>query len=159
MRSGFAALGAVLSSAALGAALAVVSAAPAQAADHIQVRNAWIPLPPKGLTTGVAYMDIVNGAPITDRLVGAACSCAAKVELHTMAVTGGVMRMRPLPDGLEIRPSAGTTLSPDGVHLMLMGLKQPLRPGEPVPLTLQFAHGGKVTVEALVKAPPGLGGE
>jgi periplasmic copper chaperone A len=157
-----AALGAALG-AAFAAALAVAPVASgAQVArtpdiartQDIRVKNAWIPLPPKGLTSAAAYMDIVNSGPQTDRLLGAACSCAARAELHEMSVAGGVMRMRPTQGGLEIRPTGEARLAPHGEHLMLMGLKQPLHVGEPVPLTLQFQHAGKVTVEALVKAPP-----
>ena len=136
--------------AAFAAVLAVASAGPALAGD-IQIRTAWIPLPPKGMTSGVAYMDIINGGKQTDRLVGAACSCAARVELHEMSGVGGVMRMRPAATGIEIRPAGALRLAPHGEHLMLMGLKQPLRVGEPVPITLQFEHAGKVTAEALVR--------
>ena len=153
MRPAFTALGA-----ALAAVLAVASAAQARAAD-IVVREAWIPLPPNGLTNAVVFMDIVNGGERTDRLLGAACNCAARVELHEMSTAGGIMRMRPAAAGLEIPPAGAVRLAPpQGAHLMLMGLKQPLHAGEPVPLTLQFEHAGKVTVEALVRAPPALGG-
>lgn len=124
---------------------------------NIKVKSAWIPLPPKGLTNAAAYMDIMNGGSDVDRLLGVSCSCAAKVELHEMSMAGGVMRMRAAPNGLEVPPVGELRLAPHGEHLMLMGLKRPLRAGEPVPLTLQFEHAGKVTVEALVKTPP-LGG-
>jgi hypothetical protein len=128
----------------------------ARTAD-IRAREAWIPLPPNGMTNAAVFMDIVNGGPQTDRLLGAACNCAARVELHEMSMTGGIMRMRPAAAGIGIPPAGGLRLAPQGPHLMLMGLKQPLHPGQPVPVTLQFQHAGKVTVEALVKTPPAPG--
>jgi periplasmic copper chaperone A len=152
--------------AALGAALAAVLAVASVAASaqvatgpgvrrpDIKVKNAWIALPPRGLNSAAAYMDIINGGDQTDHLLGVSCTCSAKAELHEMSVTGGIMRMRPVTGGLEIRPAGEARLAPQGQHLMLMGLKQPLRPGEPVPLTLRFEHAGKVTAEALVQAPP-----
>ena len=91
------------------------------------------------MTNAVVFMDIVNGGQQTDRLLGAACNCAARVELHEMSMAGGIMRMRPAAAGLEIPPAGAVRLAPQGPHLMLMGLKQPLHPGQPVPLTLQFA--------------------
>jgi len=146
--------------AALAAALAVAPVASGQVVRHlprtpdIKVKAAWIPLPPNGVATAAAYMDIINGGEQSDRLLGAACSCSARAELHEMSMSGGVMRMRPAQGGLVIPPAGEARLAPHGEHLMLMGLKQPLHPGEPVPLTLQFEHAGKVTVEVLVKAPP-----
>jgi periplasmic copper chaperone A len=170
MRPAIAVLGAVpgvVLAAAFAAALVVtpvaagaqVAVGPDFARGDIKVKNAWIALPPKGLTSAVAYMDLINGGAKTDRLLGAACTCSARAELHEMSVAGGIMRMRPAQGGLEIRPAGEARLAPGGEHLMLMGLKQPLHAGEPVPLTLQFEHAGKVTVEALVKVPPAGGME
>jgi periplasmic copper chaperone A len=165
MRPAMAALGAVLG-AALGAALAVAPVASGAQEVHtrdmartadIRARDAWIPLPPNGITNAAVFMDLVNGGPQTDRLLGAACNCAARVELHEMSMDGGIMRMRPASAGIGIPPAGALRLAPQGPHLMLLGLKQPLHPGQPVPLTLQFQHAGKVTVEALVRTPPAPG--
>ncbi|MEG8019573.1 copper chaperone PCu(A)C [Sphingomonas sp. LR55] len=60
-----------------------------------------------------------------------------------MSMDGGVMRMRQLVDGLAV-PAGGTaTLAPSGNHIMLIGLKSPLKAGERVPATLRFARGGR----------------
>ena len=154
-----AALAAALAAALVPVASDAQTASPRNLAPRtpdIKVKGAWIPLPPKGMTNAAAYMTLINGGQFTDRLLGAACNCAARVELHEMSTAGGVMRMRPAA-GIVLPPVGQVTLAPHGEHLMLTGLKQPLRAGQPVPITLQFEHAGKVTVEALVRSPP-LGG-
>jgi copper(I)-binding protein len=155
MRPALAVLATALA-AALAVAPVVSGAQTARPSDiprtpDIKVRDAWIPLPPNGMTNAVVLMYILNGGQRTDRLLGAACNCAARVELHEMSTTGGIMRMRPAAAGLEIPPAGTLRLASQGAHLMLIGLKQPLHPGQPVPVTLEFEHAGKVTVEALVR--------
>ncbi len=87
------------------------------------------------------------------RLVSASSSAAGVVEIHEMSMDGNVMRMRALPNGLELPAGKAVALKPGGFHLMLMDLKQPLKAGDTVPVTLvvQAADGSKETVE--VKAP------
>src|SRR5882724_3984473 len=63
-----------------------------------------------------------------------------------MAMNNGVMTMRPLDKGLAIEPGKTVKLAPGGYHLMLMDLKNPLKQGEKVPLTLEFEKAGKVTL-------------
>jgi copper(I)-binding protein len=75
-------------------------------------------------------------------------------EIHEMKMEGNIMRMRELDKGLEI-PAGGTvTLAPSGFHVMLMGLKAPLKQGTKVPLTLVFEKAGSIDVELTVE---GLG--
>jgi len=73
------------------------------------------------------------------------------VEIHSMNMDGGVMRMRRL-DGVDL-PSSGTVaLAPGGLHMMLFGLKAPLRTGESFPLELRFEKAGKILVQVNVEA-------
>jgi copper(I)-binding protein len=74
------------------------------------------------------------------------------VEIHEMKMEGNVMRMRELEHGLEIKPGATVALAPGGFHLMMMGLKAPLKQGEKVPVTLTFEKAGSIDVELEVKA-------
>jgi len=69
-----------------------------------------------------------------------------------MKMEGNVMRMRELANGLEIAPGATVTLAPGGLHMMMMGLKAPLKQGEKVPLTLVFEKAGTIDVEIAVEA-------
>jgi copper(I)-binding protein len=62
------------------------------------------------------------------------------------------MRMRPLPNGLEIKPHQAVKLAPGGYHLMFMGLKQPLKQGEKIKGQLVFEKAGTVDVEYVVQA-------
>jgi periplasmic copper chaperone A len=95
---------------------------------------------------GVGYLTIENNGATPDKLTGAATPAAAKAELHEMSMDNGVMKMRPINGGLPIPPGLSVTLAPGGLHLMLMGLKSPLKEGDKVPLTLQFEKAGKVEV-------------
>ena len=101
---------------------------------------------------GAGYTIIVNNGTTADQLASATTPAADKVEIHTMTMDGGVMKMRPLPEGIAI-PAGGTAkLAPGGNHLMLIGLKAPLVEGTLVPLTLNFAKAGPVKVELKVEA-------
>ncbi len=101
-----------------------------------------------------AYLTIRNAGSAADRLVSAATSVAGVVEIHTSEMDSqGVMRMRPLAGGLEIPAGGSVTLEPGSYHLMLMQLSQMLVPGETVTLTLRFASGTTLEVQADVRLP------
>src|SRR3546814_16908753 len=84
-------------------------------------------------------------------LVATEGEVAERVELHTHTMDGNVMQMRRV-EALEIPAQGKAALQPGGIHIMLIGLKQPLREGERFPLTLTFAKAGAVTVEVAVEA-------
>ncbi len=69
------------------------------------------------------------------------------------------MKMAPVENGLVIKPGETVTLKPGGLHLMFLGLKDPLKKGESVKGSLSFAKAGSVpvsfTVEALAAKAPG----
>jgi copper(I)-binding protein len=132
----------------LAAMLAVCLATPALAAD-LSVSDAFSRATP-GNGPGVAYLTI-HGGNAPDRLVGASSPRAAKVEMHTMSMQGDVMQMREV-DAVEIPANAPIRFAPGGLHLMLTGLKAPLKPGETVPLTLTFEHAGTRTLNVPVGA-------
>ena len=69
-----------------------------------------------------------------------------------MAMEGGVMTMRPVDGGLEIKPGESVELKPGSFHVMLMGLKQPLEKGQRIKGTLDFEKAGKVEIEYTVEA-------
>jgi hypothetical protein len=107
-----------------------------------------------GTTTGAAYFArLENTGSTADRLLGATTPVAAGVELHTMALDAqGVMRMREI-EGIALAPHAGIEMRPGmGMHLMLIGLKRPLKEGSSFPMTLRFEHAGTVVVEVVVQA-------
>lgn len=131
---------------------------PAEAtASRITVERAWSRETAPGQDAGGAFLTIINPGGAPDRLIGGAASIAGDVQVHTIDMTGGIMRMRQLAEGLEI-PAGGTvTLEPGGYHIMLMDLQRPLARGDAVPLTLEFEKAGRIKVELAVQ-PIGAAG-
>jgi copper(I)-binding protein len=97
-------------------------------------------------------MTITNKGPEADRLIGASSPVASQSGVHQMVMDKGVMSMRPVQGGLEIKPGQTVELKPQSIHLMLMGLKQPLVLGERMKATLEFAKAGKLDLEYVVES-------
>lgn len=137
---------------ALAAALSL-GAAGASAADVVTVANPWVRATVPGQEVAGAYMEITARSPAV--LLAAESPVAAKTELHTMAMDGGVMKMRPLAK-LELPAHKTVSLTPGGYHLMLVGIRRQLKAGEKVPLrlTVRDQKGVKSTlqVDAEVRA-------
>jgi copper(I)-binding protein len=138
--------------------LTLAAAVLAADAGSITVAQSWA-RPAAAGATGAAYMVITNTGAVADRLVGASSAVARKVEFHsTMVDEQGVATMRGV-QAIELPPGGEARLAPGGLHMMLIGLTQPLKAGEPAfPLTLTFERAGEVTVEVAVQARPGAGG-
>lgn len=134
----------------LAAALALGLAFPAFAAD-ITVTDTYARASAGAAQVGAAFMTIGNSGTTADSLVAASTPAAAETELHTHMMEGDMMRMRQIPS-IDV-PAGGTVaLQPGGLHVMLMGLKAPLKEGETFPLTLKFAKAGDLTVQVPVKS-------
>ena len=116
----------------------------------VTVSAGWSRATPKGAPVGGGYMTIVNAGPKADLLVSAASPAAGKVELHRMSMDGGVMKMRAIPDGVEVPAGGKVVFDPSGLHLMLVDLKQPLVEGAHFPVTLTFRDAGAATVDFTV---------
>jgi copper(I)-binding protein len=114
----------------------------------LQVENAWARATPGKSQIGAAYVTIQSPTP--DRLVAASTPVAKEAQLHTMEMSGMVMKMRPI-SGVDIPADKPVTLGPGGMHIMLMGLKEPLKAGQSFPLTLNFAKAGTRTVDVAVE--------
>jgi periplasmic copper chaperone A len=135
------------------AGLVVASAAFAQISG-LEISSAWARATPGKAQIGAVYLTIVS--PTADKLVSAATPAAKKAELHTMTMTGMVMKMRPLA-ALDIPAGQSVTLKPGGMHIMLIGLVKALHQGQSFPLTLTFAKAGTRTVEVEVEKPGAMG--
>jgi copper(I)-binding protein len=124
-------------------ALAVLgcSASDESPAD-IAVSNGWTREIAPGQSAAAIYLTIANRGEGGDRLVTVAAD-QGKAALHSNSSADGVARMRPLADGLKIPPRSTVALKPGGTHIMLTGLKQPLRRGEAIGLTLGFERSGQ----------------
>lgn len=137
------------------AAVACMLAIPAAADDFtvgpITIDQPWARASAPSARAGAAYMVLVNTGDAPDRLTAASSPVADVVEIHTHIMDGGVMRMRPV-DAIEVSPGEPTVLRPGGLHVMLIGLTEPLTEGETFPLTLQFEAAGSVDVAVRVEA-------
>jgi hypothetical protein len=140
----------------LFAAVFVLAASAAPAHEYkigaLEIAHPWIRATPKGAAVAGGYLKITNKGQTTDRLAGVSSPSADRVEIHEMKMTGGMMRMRPLPGGLEIKPGETVELKPGSYHIMFMNLQQPFEKGQRIKGTLTFEKAGPVEVEYVVEA-------
>ena len=118
----------------------------------IHIADPWARATPKGASSAAAYLAVTNNGPVPERLSCAGSDAAAQCQIHTMGMENGVMKMRPVEGGLEIRPGEMITLKPGGDHLMLTQIKHPLEAGKTVEATLQFEKAGTLKVEFTILA-------
>jgi periplasmic copper chaperone A len=130
----------------LGCLLIAAARAEEVKAGDLVITGAWSRATPGGAKIAGGYLTIENKGSVADRLIGGSGEIAGKVEVHEMAMKDGVMTMRPLDNGLVIEPGKTVKLAPGGYHLMLFDLKDPLKQGDKVPLTLEFEKAGKVNL-------------
>ena len=141
--------------AALGFALVMGFAARAEEGGAISANGAWAPPSLAGTHNGVAYMSLSNKGGAADRLLGANTPVAEMAELHLDENKNGVMSMRPAGP-VALAPGATVAMKQGGLHLMLMGLKEPLKVGDKFPVTFTFEHAPPLTVEIEVaRSSPG----
>jgi periplasmic copper chaperone A len=138
-------------------AVALLAATPAAAAtsrlDGLEVGQPWSRPAAAGMN-GAGYLTLTNRGKALETLTGVETPAAARVEVHSSSMSSGVMSMRPQP-ATPIPPGRTVTFAPGGLHLMLIGLKEPLKAGETFPATLVFASGArmKVTFKVAIAAP------
>ncbi|MDQ7970148.1 MAG: copper chaperone PCu(A)C [Oxalicibacterium faecigallinarum] len=141
------------------ATLAIMTSllAPLSQAQHvhgdspIQIHQATARATVPGQTSGGAYLTLENHGKINDALLSAQSAAAKSMEIHTMSMEGNVMRMREVAR-IDIAAGQKVAMEPGkGYHLMLMGLKAPLKAGDKVPVTLTFEKAGKVETTLEVK--------
>jgi len=136
---------------------ALATAAPARADSQmhdmhksdVRAVDAWARATPGAARAGAAFLTLTNQGARTRRIVGAESDAAAKAELHIHIMDGTIMRMRKL-DALDLPPGKSVTLKPGGHHVMLMGLRAPLKPGDRFGITLLLANGEKIPVSVAV---------
>lgn len=92
-------------------------------------------------------------SPAGGKLVSASSPVAGIVEIHEMAMDGNIMKMRALPNGLDLPAGKAVELKPGGYHVMLMDLKKELKAGDTVPVTLVIEGADKKRETLEIKAP------
>lgn len=110
-----------------------------------------------GAQVGGGFMEITNKGKTDDRLVSVTSPATPDVQLHEMAVTDGIMKMRQLKDGIPVPAGQTVELKKGGLHVMFMDVKTPFKEGDKVPAVLHFEKAGDVKVDFQVG--PANGGE
>lgn len=136
---------------AAAAASLIVTCAPALARDasigDIEISDPWTRATPPAAKVGGGYLTLTNKGAQPDRLLDGSSEIASRVEVHKMEMTDGIMKMRPVPEGVEVPAGVTVKLAPGGYHLMLLDLKKPISEGETIPVKLRFERAGAVDVE------------
>lgn len=142
-------------------AAALLLTVPASAHDFrvgdLIIGHPWTRAVTPRAPTAAGYMAIHNTGRVADRLIAAETPQASQVDLHETSMTDGIMRMRPIPRGIDILPGQEVLLAPSGLHLMLISPRGTFTQGARVPLTLVFEQAGRVDVELAVEAPGARG--
>lgn len=133
-----------------------VTASPKIAAAHevnagpLTIQHPWARATAGAAKVGALYLTVRNDGAEADRLLGVATEAAEKCELHLSSTDNGMMTMR-MVEQVEIPAGGAATFAPQGAHIMLIGLKQPLKKGDRFPATLRFEKAGEVAVEVAVQ--------
>ena len=112
----------------------------------LQIRHPWARATPPGTSVGVCYFEIRNNGSQPDRLLSATSPAAKRVEMHITEHANNVAKMRHL-HSFEVPARERLTLEPNGAHLMLIDLVQPLEKGRRFPIKLRFERAGEIDIE------------
>lgn len=130
-------------------ATAIVVLAKQDTGQAVRATGAWAR---PGVDQTAAYLRLTNNGDSPVALIGVTAD-AGDAEIHETQMEGDVMRMRPT-DRIDIPAGESLALEPGGYHIMIMGLGEPLEQGSTLPLTLQFASGAAITLNARITHTP-----
>lgn len=122
----------------------------------VTVAHPWARATPSGAKVGAAYFEMKAAAGKGDRLIAARSVVAGSAEIHSHIMEGGIARMRRV-DAISLAGGKSMVLEPAGYHVMLMDLKQPLKEGDLLKLTLIFENAGPIEVDATVEPVGAMG--
>ncbi|MBU1345639.1 MAG: copper chaperone PCu(A)C [Alphaproteobacteria bacterium] len=128
------------------------SSGKAEAVGPVMVTGAICRPTPKGRQVTGCYLTVTS--PADDTLVSIASPVAALAQIHESRMESNMMMMRELEAGLPLPAGQAVSLAPGANHIMLLGVNEPLRTGDTVPLTLTFATAAPVQITAAVGQPP-----
>lgn len=130
----------------------------AVAPDDVRIEAPWARASIGTKRPTAAYFSLVNNGPGPISLVGVGSPITGHAEVHRSVMQGEIMRMEPAGD-IEVPAGASVVLKPGALHVMLMGLTEPLKKGEVFPLTLQFAEGQSIEIAVPIMGPGAAGPE
>ena len=128
-------------------------AACGQEAAQIELSQAWA-RPTVGQAPGAVYLTIENKGGVDDRLTGAFTDRAAMAMVHQNEVDNGIAKMR-MAGEINIPAHDRIVMQPGGTHVMLEGLRAPLKTGDDFDLVLRFRNSKDQTVKVTVLKPEG----
>jgi copper(I)-binding protein len=135
---------------------AIVNEAITDAADtaatpaSIEIQNGYVRAVPPGQQNSAAFMTLINQGEDSIALLAGESTAAEVVELHTHLMEDGMMRMRQV-EQIEVPAGKTVELKPGGLHVMLIGLTSPLKPGDTIDLNLGFDDGSQQSLTLPVK--------
>lgn len=115
------------------------------------ISQPWARATPAGAPVAGGYIKVRNLGAIADHLLSGSSDIAAGLDFHEMKTEDGVMKMRPLPEGLAIEPGQTIELKPGGLHIMFNGLKRQLKQGDSFKAALVFEKAGTVVLDFRVE--------
>ena len=118
----------------------------------LEVNSAWARATPAGARVGAVYMDLFNPGNVAETIVQVETAVARTAQIHRTINVDGMLKMRSAMP-LTIGAGQGVSLAPAGMHMMLMGLSQPLVVGSSFNVTLVLQSGEALTVEVKVGSP------
>lgn len=133
-------------------AVSTPSFAAGSAADNVTAGDPYVRLAPPGQMVTGAFLVLKNNDDKDHKVVKAESSASKVSELHTHTMDGGMMKMRQVKE-IEIKAKGETALKPGGLHIMLIDLKQPLKEGENVAISVTFEDGSSKKIDAQVRKP------
>ena len=119
-------------------------------AGALAISHPWARATAASAKTGALYLTVANHGTEADRLLGVSTEVAGRCELHLSETTGDMMTMR-MVESVELPAGGNATFAPQGAHVMLMGLKAPLKKGSHFAATLHFEKAGDVAIEVAVQ--------
>lgn len=126
----------------------------------LAIEGGWARATPEGAKVAAGYLTVRNTGAEADTLISISTPVAGKSEIHDMIMTDdGVMKMRALPEGIEIPAGGAVELKPGGKHLMFLDLKEPLVAGTQVSVTVTFKSGATSEVSFPVQPIGGASGK
>ena len=127
----------------------LAAAAHAYKTGKMMIEHPWVRVTIPGRPGG-GYMTVHNMGDQADKFLSATSSMAERVEIHTHIMKDGKMMMRRI-EHVEVPAKGHVEFKPGGLHLMIFGMKNQIKPGDKLPLTLVFEKAGSVEMEVLVE--------
>lgn len=112
----------------------------------LDIGHPWSRPTPKEANIAGGYLTITNKGKTPDRLIGGSSPVAGQIEVHEIVDVDGMVKTRPVTNGIEIKPGKTVELKPGALRIVLLGLKEPLQVGQKIKGTLVFEKAGPVDI-------------